>query len=315
MKFHITVRSWWLLLLSLMIAAGAVYFVIFDDWRHGADVSAEHAMYCLLFVATLIGGLFFGAAAKARKWGTVIGLLLVVCSGTFLLVAESAGRVAKVGFEATAVANKDASALKGAMADLERSRTALSDANAQFARECSGGLGPKCKGLKAAVDTLEMQFYKAQQRADTVKPAAPANGTAHYFAQAAQVFGFAVDPKRVEQGYMLLSPVARVFTLDICILVLLHLALGVELKSTVVEAPKGDGGGQKLLPSPRQEVLVEDPVVLALRKAKRPVTNDELADLMGVSKGHASKLVAAREGMLRKERAGRTVAISLAQVH
>jgi len=48
-------------------------------------------------------------------------------------------------------------------------------------------------------------------------------------------------------------------------------------------------------------------------KAKRPVNNDELAALLGVTKGPASRKVAALNGVIRKERVGREVAISLAR--
>jgi uncharacterized membrane protein len=55
-----------------------------------------------------------------------------------------------------------------------------------------------------------------------------------------------------------------------------------------------------------------DPVIAALMKAKRPVTNDELAALLGITKGTASRKVAALNGVIRKDRVGREVAISLA---
>ncbi|HRD77975.1 MAG TPA: helix-turn-helix domain-containing protein, partial [Hyphomicrobiaceae bacterium] len=56
---------------------------------------------------------------------------------------------------------------------------------------------------------------------------------------------------------------------------------------------------------------VADPVIAALERAHRPLSNDELAAAMGVTKSEASKRVAALAGMVRKERDGRRVAISL----
>ena len=56
-----------------------------------------------------------------------------------------------------------------------------------------------------------------------------------------------------------------------------------------------------------------DPVIAALRRVKRPVTNDELAAILGVTKGTASHKVAALNGVIRKDRVGREVAISLAR--
>jgi hypothetical protein len=54
-----------------------------------------------------------------------------------------------------------------------------------------------------------------------------------------------------------------------------------------------------------------DPVIAALRRVKRPLSNDELAAILGVTKGTASRKVAALNGAIRKDRVGREVAISL----
>lgn len=55
----------------------------------------------------------------------------------------------------------------------------------------------------------------------------------------------------------------------------------------------------------------ERAVLAALILAGKPVTNDELANLMGVSKSEASKRVSMIDGHVRKIRDGRKVQISL----
>ena len=52
-------------------------------------------------------------------------------------------------------------------------------------------------------------------------------------------------------------------------------------------------------------------VFAALILAGKPISNDELARLMGVSKAEASKRVTALDGFVRKVRKGRIVEISL----
>ena len=52
-------------------------------------------------------------------------------------------------------------------------------------------------------------------------------------------------------------------------------------------------------------------VFAALILAGKPVTNDELARLMGTSKAEASKRVTALDGFVRRIRKGRSVEISL----
>ena len=61
-------------------------------------------------------------------------------------------------------------------------------------------------------------------------------------------------------------------------------------------------------------VHVVDPVFSALAEAGRPLTNDELAERMGVVKGTAHKRVDALidAGLVLRKRDGRTVGISVA---
>lgn len=58
-------------------------------------------------------------------------------------------------------------------------------------------------------------------------------------------------------------------------------------------------------------------VIAALQKAGRPVTNDELATILNVSKSEASKRVSSLNGSVQRVRVGRKVAISLSgqQLH
>ena len=60
---------------------------------------------------------------------------------------------------------------------------------------------------------------------------------------------------------------------------------------------------------------LERTVYAAMILAGRPVTNAELARFMNVSAGEASRRVKQLEGVLRKERIGREVRISLPHLH
>ena len=60
---------------------------------------------------------------------------------------------------------------------------------------------------------------------------------------------------------------------------------------------------------------LERTVYAAMILAGRPVSNAELARFMNVSPGEASRRVKALDGVLRKERVGREVRISLPHYH
>ena len=67
----------------------------------------------------------------------------------------------------------------------------------------------------------------------------------------------------------------------------------------------------RLPPKIALATVSEQSVIDALRRAGRPVSNNELAELMGVTKGESSKRVSALNGKVRKVSQGREVAISL----
>jgi DNA-binding Lrp family transcriptional regulator len=60
---------------------------------------------------------------------------------------------------------------------------------------------------------------------------------------------------------------------------------------------------------------LERAVFAAMILAGRPVTNAELARLMGVSPGECSKRVKELQGIVRKDRIGREVRLSLPHLH
>lgn len=76
-------------------------------------------------------------------------------------------------------------------------------------------------------------------------------------------------------------------------------------------APAPDGDGGRTLPAPEPANDDAHPVVVALRKAGRPLNNTELAEAMAVTGGEATKRRAEVEHLLAEVRAGKEVHISL----
>ncbi len=72
-----------------------------------------------------------------------------------------------------------------------------------------------------------------------------------------------------------------------------------------------------LVPTPMWTPVtdLERAVAAAMILAGRPISNAELARLMNVSPGESSRRVKSLEGVLRKERVGREVRISLPHYH
>jgi hypothetical protein len=308
MTYHTTIRSWPAMALGGIFALGTTA-VILDDVRQGAEFTTDHVMTVLVILGTIAAGHMFWPAIKTLRLMSAVGLALVFVGGTYFCVSGSAGRSAKVLMHREAEATKVLDARKDVENELKKAREARAALSATYAKECAGGLGPRCKGLKEALATADDQVRLYEVRFDGLKPSEQANGELRYTAELVALIVKA-PVQEIEKAIGLITPLAKALILELATIVFFGLGFGHTKVSKISTPPPS--GELKSLPAPKQEVVIVDPVVEALRKAKRPVTNDELADLLSVSKAQASKLVSARDGMLRRERVGRTVAISLA---
>lgn len=297
------VRSWPLLALGGVFAVGTTY-VVLDDVRQGAAFTTDHVMTVLVIIGTLAAGHCFWPAVRETRLMSALGLALVFLGGTYFCVSGSAGRSAKVSVHAEAEANKVTDAYTATAADLKDARLERTKRSGEFAKQCATGEGVRCKGLKKALEDTDDQIRLLQVRLDGLKPAEPANAERRYNAELLSLFVKApVD--QIEKAIGLVTPIAKALVLELATIVFLSLALG----HKVVPRTAPPSTGQKQLPPPR-EVPVEDPVIAALRE-RGSLTNQELADVLGVQKGTASKAVSARADLLHRERDGRHVRISL----
>lgn len=307
MTYSTTIRSWPAMGLGLIFALGTAY-VILDDVRQGAAFTTDHVMTVLVILGTIAAGHMFWPAVRSLRLMSAVGLALVFAGGTFFCVSGSAGRSAKVLQHKEAEANVVSDARKDAETELKKARDARAVASANFAKECASGKGNRCDGLKAALDAADTQVYRMEARLDGIKPSEPANGELRYIAE---LVTLAVPAKvqEVEKALALLTPLAKALILELATIVFFGLGFGHEKVSKRPASPAP--GEMKKLPAPKQEIVIADPVVAALRDAGRPLSNQELAEKLGVAKGTASKWVKARSAVLSKEAVGREVRISL----
>lgn len=296
------------MVLGGIFALGTTY-VILDDVRHGAAFTTDHVMTVLVIVGTLAAGHMFWPTVRSLRLFSALGLLLVFAGGTFFCVSGSAGRSAKVLQHQEAIASKVTDARSDAVAELKKAREARSILSVNYAKECSTGRAHRCEGLKAALETADRQVYLYEARLDGLQPTERANGELRYTAElVALVVPAKVD--EIEKALGLITPLAKALILELATIVFFGLGLGHTKVSRTQQLPVTIGE-VKALPAPQQEAITKDPVVKALQKAGRPLTNNELADAVGVVKSTASKRVNARPDLFRKVQVGREVRISL----
>ena len=308
--------------------------------RSPADITVNHVMIGLSLIVTLGAGHFMWSSAELSLSGMVrfASFLVLFVLGTAVCVSLSGGRSAEVmlrkeltaGHENAKRASQEARIIEAnedrriAKEAAEASEAASKAAAEKAALACASGTGPACKGAtvtaKAAADTASAKAKSAAQ-ADShywlqvgglgnMDPEQVANADLR---QIAKVIGFVrgVDYREILQGVELLWSYALALITEFGTIAFLNYGFGHSRRAVSVVATE----------RPRETVTetipetVSNPVLAALEKAGRPVTNDELAELMNCSKGESSKRVAALDGVVRKSRNGRHVAISLPRLH
>ena len=312
---HITAKAVARAMTALLWLAGSAY-LIQGELANPIPNWVQIAFTPLIW-ATVIGlPILAHHAFRERAWVAFMLMLPAAIAGSAYTLTGTLGRQAE-SHETRALSATDATAGRKLLdGELKRARDSLKDASEQATRACrKSAYSDNCsswthreKAYQARVDQLIVQIGNAKPRKPT-----------------------AVVEKRIAAAIALLpnvnTPAAE---LEAAVSLILPSLLGLFLELAALACaffgwhPKAQpepATAQPAKPVPAITPPVEiEPtslskdeaaVIAALRKAERPVTNDELASLMSVSKAEASKRVSACNGAIRRERVGREVRISL----
>jgi hypothetical protein len=311
MKTTTTIKSWPAITLGGLFAIGTAY-VMFSDVRSLADFTFDHSTTALILIGTVAAGHMIWPRLKSwRTWLQAVGLAVLFVAGTWYCVTASAGRNAEATAAKVAgvdVANAERARLARALVDADEAHKKARDAET---KECATGAGKKCLAArettakrKADAADAELAFRKAPHEKIAN------GGTKH----AAQVFALMLpaSPVAIEHAIGLLTPFAKALFLEIATLIFLGIGLGhrqvpaVSSVSTVSE-PKGLS-----FERPYTDEEIEE-LTRVLNGMGQPLTNDEVAAALRISKSEASKRVqkAVDAGKVVKLKTGRFNAISL----
>lgn len=194
-------------------------------------------------------------------------------------------------------------------AELARERSRLVDAEKNMKEESRrGGCGPTCKTWSSAAVGIQARIDGLLSELATQSPAVVADPVSQRFAD--MTCGL-LSVDTIRNWRPAFQPLG--FLVAIWALFGFGLRDGVSAVSSTVSAENTGGGGRGLR-------VVDDHEIKAVRSALsggRKLTNDELAKLMKTTKGEASKRVTRAEtlGVVRRERVGKHVAISLMHAH
>lgn len=275
-------------LLSLQIVAGL-------EHTTGGTLYTQLSMVAAMATLAVLPIFVEVARRHGAYW---IGLALMVAFIAFLAYSLPAtvGRTGETKAAAAAV-----SVDKGLIErDLKSTITRLEWARGDYAKECATGAGAACRGKAQTVSALEARFEKLRGELKT-SPAGDIGSETWAWASMGTV-----SAETIRRG----SVLAFALGLDVAIWSLVWLATSLLSKPATVSATVSRAS-DLMLP---KDVTAEDLENLRklLTRTGRPVNNNEVARLMSVTKGEASKRVSAAvaAGLVQRRRVGREVSIA-----
>lgn len=200
-------------------------------------------------------------------------------------------------------------------AELSRERARLADAEDNMKAESKKkGCGPTCKTWQSAAVGIQARVDALVSELASQAPAPVADPVSQRFSE---MTGGIISVATIRNWRPTFQPFA--FLIGISALLAFGFRDTGTVSAPVSKVSSNFGGGGKGL-NLIQGGRIEDHELKALRQAlngKTALTNDELAALMGVTKGEASKRVAVAHarGLVSKVRTGKHVSISLAHAH
>lgn len=291
------------------------YVLLSDVLQHGAPFTTKH----LMTLAVLAGTVYFGHALwrelRAWRFGTAFGCVVLFLAGTATCVLMSAGRNAEVVTSKVLAANSVNTARNDARKDRDEAKARYLAALKAEEAECGSGQGEKCWGKRTTTKLRREDFDAAEKTLREQKAEQIANADVRAAADLISRLPFvAADVDAVEALLLLAFPFLQSLFCEIGAVVGFSIGLGhavVGLRQLPPPLPKFPPMKTVSRVSPEAESVLS-----ALKGADHPLTNDELAAKIGISKGEASKRVTELNGAVQRIRDPgnrRHVLISLAE--
>lgn len=284
--------------------------VLFDDVWHGAEVTTSHLLSLAAIVVALSAGHYAipQLKAKAVVSGLMLGLLFL--GATAYVVISSGARNAEQASITATKANETNDIRDRELYKLAEAEKMLAGAQSDLATECRSGEGKRCKGIKATITVYTAAVKGHKTTIAELGPERTAHGVyAHMAKTLAAVTGG--EESSIMARLVLVMPFLAVLLSELGTITFLHMAIGrttVQISTKPETVSALDYTTVNTITDPELEELRR-----ILRKARQPLTNDQVAELMGVQKSEASKRVSkgVSAGLIQKHRVGREVAISL----
>lgn len=339
MRRKLQVRPWPLVIgafLSLVTAR-----VLFDDVWHGAEITTSHLLSLAAIVVALSAGHYAIPQLKARAVvsGAMLGILFL--GATAYVVMSSGARNAEQAAAKASLASDLNDRRDRELYQLSEAEKMLAGAQSDLARECRSGRGKRCQGIETTITVYEAAIRGHKATLAEIGPERHANGVYAHMAKtlAAVTGGNETD---IMARLILVMPFLAVLLSELGTITFLHMALThrdvpapTKPHSTAETAqtsfpdgdldprwfqpdptpPRGPRKSPPKLPANVIALTTKHPVIRALEaNGGAARSNLELAELLGVSPGEASKSWQEVADQLRTERVGKELRISIKRV-
>lgn len=298
---------------SLTIIMGPA---LLNPWTWGQS----QVLTVLMIVGTIAAGHLAKTAFKAGFLLSSLGFAVLFLAGSALVVYNSVGRQAEA-HDTVAMERATANSLiEDKARDIEAARERLANAERNADRERGSKCKQRCKDWEAAASDARNVIRVLESEIRALGAPKPVDAKADKAGELAAVFGF--DRRKAAALAALVEPFLWTVFFEIGSIVSLGFAFRPFPVSTVSKPMQGSGnsgGGGKAERLPIR-LVHEDHELVAVKEALkggRSLTNDELAAAMQVAKSEASKRVSKAEtlGLVRRQRVGKHVSISLMHAH
>jgi hypothetical protein len=288
-----------------IVAAGYSIALLCSD-GFATGFTFKHAAMPALVGLTVLLAHEAWRAGKELKAVSFVAFLVLATFGSVAIVSETMGRTAESRDAKVSEATKDVNAYAALLANLDRANKLVAEAESWVASECKTGLGPKCRGVTFTRDQRQAFADKLRKDAEAHKAPAPIDSKADRVAAFAALFGF--GEAAVKKAVHMFEPFVLPLFLELGAIFLF--GFGVRTRSVSVSSvsePKALS-----FEGPYTDEEIEE-LTKVLNGMGQPLTNDEVAAALRISKSEASKRVqkAVEAGKVVKLKTGRFNQISL----
>ena len=266
----------------------------------------------LIWVVVIALPILAHYALKDRNWLAAVLLTIAAVVGSAYTLQGTIARQTESRDAKVASAKAQNFTLDEKKAELQRAQQRYDDAQRFADDERGTRCGPRCQDWELRAREVKAHIDQLTAEISHLGPEVPVEPGNHVLAAAIALLpGVKAKVEDIEPVVATFKPSLFGVLLEIAALALGCFAWrpGVEVKTIATISPAKPMLALEMVRKVKTDE--ERAVIEALSRAGRPVSNDELAALMRVSKGESSKRVAALNGRLHVVRSGRENQISL----